>query len=555
MSGREHPGAWAEAITWGDMLLRSAARHGDAPAILTPTDRATYRELAEQAEHVARGLIGLGIRPGDRVAVLMPNSVLCAATMFGVSMAGATIVPINGRFRAVDVRGVLEDAEVSAVLLSDLADEYFDYAQLMLDAIPGLGDAEDPARVEVPALPFLRFVVLLGDRARPGTVGRATFDQAAAATDPAAVDARRAGSRIRDTAMILFTSGTTSRPSGCRLSHEAVVRDWTAVARVLGVTAEDRIWMPLPFFHMAGIGLTTTALSQGGAVITDLHFDAGRALEQLERDRATILYGTFPPVSLALIEHPRFAEADLSAVRASALVGTEPIMRRVQEALAPAVVFSTWGMTETAGVATITPLDDTEDGRLTSCGKALPGLEVAIADPETGELLGPDTPGEIVMRGPTLFDGYYGDPEKTARTFHPDGWMRSGDRGVMDADGRLRFIDRIKDMLRVGGENVASAEIEAWINQHPAVHMSQVVGVPDDRLDEVPAAFVELRPGATATEQDIIDHCKGKIASFKVPRHVRIVTEWPMSATKVQKFKLREQLVAELGRPEATEAA
>jgi fatty-acyl-CoA synthase len=502
--------------TLGDLLLGAAAARPEAPALITPTDHYTFAAVGARARVVAKALIGLDVAPGAPVGLLMANGFDCAAALFGIALSGATLVPINGRFRSVEIRGILEDAGVATVLTSDLVDDHVNYAALLGEAVA------DPA------------AIVLADR----------FDALAAGVSDAALDARRTAVRSRDTAMILFTSGTTSRPRGCRLSHEAVVRNWgSAVAHRLAVTAEDRVWMPTPFFHMAGIGVLTMAYAHGAAVLTDTHFDATRALDLIARERATVLYGTFPPISQAIVHHPDFAQADLSAVRASALVAPPEIMRATQAALAPAIVFSTFGMTETAGITNLTALDDPTELRMTTCGAPLPGIEVRVVDPETGAEQPAEVPGEITVRGPTLFDGYHGDPERTAEVVDGEGWLRTGDRGVVDADGHLRYLDRIKDMLRVGGENVGAAEIEAWLSTHPAVHLAQVVGLPDERLDEVPAAFVELRPGTTATEEELIAHCVGQIASFKVPRVVRIVTEWPMSATKIQKFRLREALL------------
>jgi acyl-CoA synthetase (AMP-forming)/AMP-acid ligase II len=343
--------------------------------------------------------------------------------------------------------------------------------------------------------------------------------------------------RVRDTALLLYTSGTTALPRGCVLTHEALVRAWRSVGEILAVDADDRVWAPCPLFHLGAIGPLVACVSAGAAFLSDTWYRPSEALALLERERATVLYPAYPPITQALLTAPGFADADLSASRAMLNVAPPDTLRSMQAALPHVTQVSLYGLTEAGGAVTYTRLDDDLAARTETCGRPLPGAEVRI---------GAD--GEIVIRSVSLFEGYWNDPEKTAATLQPDGWFHTGDRGELDAAGRLRFLGRLKDMLKVGGENVAPAEIESLLSTHPAVKLVQVVGVPDARLEEVPAAFVELRPGHAATEEELLRFCTGRIARFKIPRHVRFVTEWPLSATKIQKAPLRERLIAELQR-------
>jgi acyl-CoA synthetase (AMP-forming)/AMP-acid ligase II len=278
------------------------------------------------------------------------------------------------------------------------------------------------------------------------------------------------------------------------------------------------------------------------------HFDPRAGLDQIEGEGATWLFSVFPPITMGLIKDPSFGARDLARVRGLMTVGAPETLRVVHEAFPQAgLVPGHFGMTECGGAITATPWEMPFEERIRSTGPPLPGIEVRVADPETGEELEPDERGELQVRGFGLFEGYHKDPELTAASFAEGGWLRSGDIGSIDAHGNVTYIERHKDMLKVGGENVASAEIEEHLTTHPAIKLVQVVAAPDERLGEVPAAFVELAPGHELAADDVVEFCRGEIASFKVPRYVRFVTEWPMSATKIQKFRLREQIAAELG--------
>jgi fatty-acyl-CoA synthase len=316
----------------------------------------------------------------------------------------------------------------------------------------------------------------------------------------------------------------------------------------------DRQFNPLPLFHLATILPFNGCLAVGAAMIGMEHFEPGAALALMREERCTVAFPAFTLIWQAMLDHPDFAAADLSAIRLVNVNG-DPELTRPLAARAPATTqISPYGATEGGGVIALSHPGDTLERRIGSAGRPFEGIEARITDPETGEPLPPNTEGEITYRGWSLFYGYHDDPEATKAAFDADGYFHSGDLGQLDEQGRLTYAGRIKDTLKVGGENVGAAEIEGLLAKHPAVAVVQVVAAPDARYHEVPAAFVELRPGMAASEEELIEHCLGAIATFKVPRYVRVVTEWPMSGTKIQKFVLRELIAEELRAAGITQA-
>lgn len=304
---------------------------------------------------------------------------------------------------------------------------------------------------------------------------------------------------------------------------------------------------PLPMFHSAFTQPLTGTLHVGGTFVSMTHFDPGQALDQIEREGITVAFPAFPTITFQLLNHQRYTPDTLRSVRSMLNVGPPEELVAMQHLMPHTTQITAFGMSECGGsVAMCDPTDSLE--LRTSCsGRALPGLEIEIRDPDSGETLPPGEQGEIVARGRGVFAGYHNDPVKTAESYYEGGWFRTGDRGVLDNDGRVTFRGRLKDMLKVGGENVAAIEVEGFLATHPAVKLAQVVALPDKKYDEVPVAFVEFLPNQSATEAEIIEFCRGQIASFKVPRHVRFVDEWPMGATKILKYKLRERIAEEFG--------
>lgn len=530
----------------GDSVLRAADLHPDGDAVVLLEERLTWSELAARARELARGLIGMGVAPGDRVGLLMANSPECVACIFAITMCGAVLVPINTRYRAVELPHVITNADLVAILTSDRIDDYVDLPGLLREALPGLAEAPDPHALALAAAPSLRTVVVLGRRRSPGALSAGELEELAAGVSEDELDRRRRLVRLGSTGLVLYTSGTTSLPRGAILAHESLVRIWTEIGRIYRLTCADRVWMPCPLFHLAGVGPTMMCAGAGAAILTDAFFSPDRALALLERERASILYSAYPPITQGILAHPDFDATRLPDARAMLNVAPADTLRQMQAALPQVTQLSLYGLTEGGGPVANNTLDDDLDTRVTTCGQALPGVRIRVVDPETRRPLRSGEPGEIAVSGISVARGYLKDADTTAAQFDDEGWFYTGDQGVLDDQERVTFLGRLKEMLKVGGENVAPSEVEAVLAQHPAVKLVQVVGAPDPRLDEVVAAFVELRAGATASDAELIEFCRGRIASFKVPRHVRFVTEWPMSATKVQREPLRRRLLEEL---------
>jgi acyl-CoA synthetase (AMP-forming)/AMP-acid ligase II len=526
---------WVEVCTIGDLLVRAASLWPEKEWLVLAEERHTYASFLTRAENAARSLLGLGVAPGERVGILMPNCMDFLDVQYGCALLGVSAVPINARYKVRELRHILGDAELAAIVTSDLISEYVPLPALVAEAVepwPGT----------------LRHAVVLGSAEHEGFLDRAAFAAAAEGVPVDEVHRLRRAVCLRDEAMMMYTSGTTADPKGCVLTHEALVRTGMAAAERWQTVHDDRFWNALPMFHMSQVFPQLAHMHAGATIVTHTRFEPDVALETLERERITYAFTTFPVITQAIINHPRFEETDLSSVRLVNETGAAETIRGVQRKFAPAPVVTLFGMTETSGGITWGAPTDDEEARITTGGLPLRGTEVRVVDPETDEDLPPETPGEILVRGPGLFERYHNDPEKTAHAMR-GGWFHSGDRGKLDAEGRLTFLGRLKDMLKVGGENVAALEVEAYLGTHPAVKIAAVVGVPDERYDEVPAAYVELVPGEQLTEDELIEFCRGRIASFKVPRYVRFIgaSDWPMSASKIQKFRLREQLLEELG--------
>lgn len=536
---------WSEVCPLADLLVRSAARHPARKALVMPAFALTYAELRDAAVEIARGIIGLGIAPRSHIGILANNSRELVAAIFGAALANCVAVPLNARHKSSELGYIAENADLSLILTTAADTSFVDFRENLTGALPSLAAATSGEALSLPEAPRLRHIVLLEGQAPQGFTSREAFASAAAAIPVEQVDEARQRTRVRDTAVIIYTSGTTANPKGCMLTHEALTRGPVERAdRRFRSGEQDVTWGGGPLFHIGSFAPFLGSIGTGGTYLTDVAFDAGRALDLMERERVTAAWPWFPAILQPLIDHPDFRPKRLASLRKALLIGPQALVERVQ-AIFPKVEFmQACGMTETAGIFALCGPDETQLQRATSHGRAVPGVEVRIVDPESGAPMPHDTVGEILVRGYCVMSGYYRSPEKTAEALDADGWLHTGDLYAQNAEGSLTFNGRAKDMLKVGGENVAAIEVEAFLCRHQAVKIAEVVGRPDARLDEVPVAFVELRPGHSATPQELIDFCTGKIASYKVPRAVYIVSEadWPMSATKVDKRALRARL-------------
>ena len=541
--------AAAPVLTMGGMIRASAQAFGPREALVFPDRRITYAALDQAARRWAAAMIALGVQPGQHVGLFMPTCPQFIEAFYGIAMAGAVAVPINARYQSHELAYLARDADLVVLITAGKVAEGLDYRDRVRAALPSLA-AADPARgLSLDEAPMLHTIISLEPEGADGMLPVAEALALGDGTEAELIDRRIDDVDPEDIAMILYTSGTTANPKGALISHRAQVGNSRNLGKRYLCTAEDKVWSPLPIFHIAGILPMTMILDLGGVYMTVPHFEAGQALAMLGSEGATIAYPSFVTIMQDLINHETFKTTDLSKLRVmNSNFAVQPawIKDAVVAAMPHTIQVGTYGLTEAAGTVSTSRLDDSFDVRTGRCGFPLEDWEMRIVDPETGRDCGPDERGEIVLRGPHMLKGYYNAPEKTAEAIR-DGWFFTGDVGSVDAGGNVMFHGRTKDMLKVGGENVAAAEIEAMLQTHPAVKLAQVVGIPDDRYVEVAAAFVELADGSQASEAELIAHCKGKLAGFKIPRHVRMVSEWPMSTSKIQKFKLRGGLIEELG--------
>ena len=510
------PEGHADKQTIAAPLDAVAAVDPGRPAVALPDRSVTYGELADASLLAARRLRGLGVRAGGRVAVLRPEvDAPYLETLFGLARLGAISVPVNARYKASELTYLLADAGVSLLLVDGYYADLLDAADL-----PAGCRALDPGGAELAAA---------GD-----------------GVDPEEVRVAEAAFGAADPARIIYTSGTTAHPKGCLHDHGALLAQGGAVAERLGLSAADSFWTPLPMFHTAGWSTLLGALAAGATFAHCGIFAAERAVEQIAAARCTVLFPGFETVWMAVLDHPGFFPERFAAARLVINVGVPERMRLMQERLPAAAQVSNTGSTEACGWLAIGEAAESAAARTRSAGRPLAGMEVRIVDPESGADLAPGEAGEMIFRGPCRLREYWGDAEGTAAAIDAEGWFHSGDLVRQDAGGGLAFVSRIKDMLKVGGENVAAAEVEGYLLTHPAVRVAHVVAAPDGHYGEVPAAFVELEPGVAPGEAELIDFCVGRIATYKVPRYVRVVEEWPMSGTKVRKVELRERIAAEL---------
>jgi fatty-acyl-CoA synthase len=553
-AGHSPPRRWIEATTLGDLLDRRAAEGDEAGALAFPDRRVSYRELAGLADRWARGLRGLGVARGQHVGVLLGNSPDCLAVLFGAAKIGAVPVPVNNRLKGHELSHILAHGDLR--ILVTTAEEHGSpgYPDLLREVLPDLAGHTGP-ELTLDGFPLLRRILVLDGDTSPYFLTRSDLDAAAAGVTGAEVEHEQAAVCVRDTALILYSSGTTATPKGVMVSHEALTRMAGSLAHTrLRLTPDDRVWATLPFFHVGGIVFILASLVGGSSLCHVGFFQPDAALDHLERERCTVALASFETIWLAVLNRPDFDSRDLSPLRLVFALGIPETLKAMAKRVPHAVHVSCCGMTEAAGVIAFADPDDDLEKRLSTGGFPMPGMQVRTIDPETGADTPPGVPGELLYRGSHVFNGYYKDPELTAASFDADGWFHTGDLMVLDEDGRLSFVSRLKDMLKVGGENVAAAEVEGFLLGHPAVNMAQVVGAPDARYVEVPAAFVQLKPGKVATEPELIDFCRGRIASYRVPRYVRFVEEFPMSGTKVKKNVLRQVIADDLAARGITEA-
>ncbi len=518
--------------TIGDNLRATVEKHGGREALVVRHQgyRATYRRLWDETTRAARALLALGVAAGDRVGVWAPNRYEWVVAQYATARAGAILVNINPAYRGPELEYALRQSGVS-VLLYARGFRQASYAE-MLAAVR-------------PRCPDLKHAFLLDD----DWAALLAKGDAVAEADLAR---REAGLQFDDPINIQYTSGTTGAPKGVTLTHHNVLNNGYFVGRGLGLGPGDRLCIPVPFYHCFGMVMGNLACTSLGAcmVIPAECFQAAAVLEAVQAERCTALYGV-PTMFRALLEDPAFGRTDVSSLRTGIMAGAPcpvELMKEVVSRLHMPEVAIAYGMTETSPVSTLTARDDPLPRRVGSVGRVMPHVEICVLEPLTGAVLPRGTPGEFCTRGYSVMRGYWRDPEATRAAVDAAGWMRTGDLATMDAEGYVNIVGRLKDTIIRGGENIAPREVEAALHAHPAVSEAQVVGVPSRKYGEEVMAWVRLRPGAAAGEEELVAHCRQRLAAFKVPRHWRFVEAFPMTVTgKVQKYRLREMAVELLG--------
>ena len=542
----------ASAVTrFGDLTDAAAARWGDREALVFRQRRYSFRQIAAEVDRVARGLIRAGVRPGEKVAIWLVNCPEWIFTMFALAKIGAVHVPINTRFRTVDLAQVLERSNTSTLITHD-ASGPVDYLAMVreLAELDGAGDAR---RVRGRRLPDLERVIVVSDREHSGAWSWPELLEAARSVDAAAVTVRAAAVRPTDTVFIMYTSGTTGFPKGVMRDHSLLAHLADRYRR-LQSSERDVFVNYLPLFHIFGYvdGPLGSMLAGYRQILTDT-FDPDEALDLIEREGATHIDGFDTHLKL-LVDAQESRPRNLSTLRtgviAAGAASATPIVYRARKVLAPLRHLTAYGMTEVGATISLSFLDSTEEQACEASGAPCEGFEVRVIDPDTGRDQPRGTPGAVVVRTRYLMQGYYRDPESTARAVDADGWFHTGDAGILRPDGHLRFVGRYKDMIKVGGENVDPTEVESYLNGYPGVSQAAVVSYPDARLGEMVVAFIQVTSGARVAPEGVIAFCRGRIASFKIPRHVFVVDELPMTSSgKVQKARLRDTARERLGSP------
>jgi fatty-acyl-CoA synthase len=513
-----------------DVLQEQASWQPQAEALVISGRRLNYLELKLEVDRYAQSLTTLGVRHGDHIAVLMGNSLEWVIFFYAAASLGAITVPVNTRFKTEELKYCLEQSDVKLLFM---VDEFLkiDFVEMLHQICPDLTTQR--------ALPHLKTVVVLGENVPPGAINLKSFTSALGSlpTSPPKVNPD-------DVLLIQFTSGSTAYPKGVMLTHDNMLRNAAYVSVRFDFKPTDRYYSARPFYHVAGTTLSLlSALTVGGCLVSSSHYDALESLKVMSTEKCTLTSGNDTMFLMAL-NHPDFSQYPL-CLRGGWVSCSAEVSRKLIKNMGMKGLTQAYGLSEASPNVSMSWHNDDEQIRIDGWGHILDDLEVKIIDPETGANRPTGESGEIVVRGWSLMKGYYKMPEQTHKAIDAQGWLHTGDLGVMDEHNRLRFQQRLKDVFRVGGENVAPAEVEELLHQHEAILQAQVVGVPDPRLGEVAAAYVVLREGYQIETSTLIDWCKTRIANFRVPRYIKIITSFEhigmTGSVKIQKNKVRAQ--------------
>ncbi len=544
--------------TVGALFDRTTERWPENTALVVRHQnlRWTYRELQDQVDALAAGLLALGLAPGDRLGIWSPNNAEWVVTQFATAKAGIVLVNINPAYRVPEVRYALDKTGCKA-LLTAASFKTSDYIAMLRELAPEIEHCPAGA-LRAAQLPELRIVVRLDKERSPGMLNYADLPGRSGVKHRERVAELAGTLQFDDPINIQFTSGTTGAPKAATLTHHNIVNNAYFVGETMALGERDLLCIPVPMYHCFGMVLGTLACVARGAamVLTSEGFDPLAVLESVQAERCTALHGV-PTMFIAELDHPDFHDFDLSSLRTGIIAGAPcpvELMKRLIGEMHLDQITIAYGMTETGPVSFQTSVDDPVKRRVTTVGRVLPHTEVKIVD-EQGRVVPPNTPGELLTRGYCVMPGYWEDPERTAKAIDRAGWISSGDIATLDEQGYCNIVGRLKDMLIRGGENIFPREIEEFLYTHPAIEEVQVFGVPDPKYGEEVCAWIKLHEGKRLSAEEVRTFCEGHIAHFKIPRYVKFVEDFPMTVTgKIQKYVMRERMAAELGVAEARTA-
>ncbi|HEV8485220.1 MAG TPA: AMP-binding protein [Blastocatellia bacterium] len=528
----------------GELLTLLARDWPENEALIYPDRglRYDFAELEWLTRQIAKGLLSQGVSRNDRVALWAPNIPEWVVLQFALAKIGAVLVTVNTNLRASEIEYLLRQSETST-LITVRGFREVDYVETLYEIVPELRGSEEGVLRSV-KLPHLRNVIYIGDEHPAGMIRYDSLLARSGQTSDEQLDAHAEMQSLDDVINMQYTSGTTGFPKGVMLTHRNIVNNAYWLGEGIALTPRDRVCVPVPFFHCFGCVIGVLGAYTHAAALVPLEwFEPLRVLQYIEGERCTAVYGV-PTMFIAELEQLDFHSFNLSSLRTGIMAGSlcpEALMRRVMERMNLTQLTIAYGLTEASPGITLTPRDDSVELRTQTVGKVLPEMEVKVVDPATGDECAAGHPGELCCRGYNVMKGYYRDPGATAAAIDGDGWLHTGDQAAMDQAGYVRITGRIKELIIRGGENIAPKEIEDLLRQYEKIADVYVYGIPDEKYGEEVAAAVRLKPGETATVEEIRQFCDGRIAKFKVPRQFRFVESFPMTASgKVQKFKLRE---------------
>jgi len=532
-------------VTIGQLLEQTARVSGDKEAVVYHDLglRYTYREFEKLCREVARGFMSLGIEQGDHMAIWATNKPEWLISQFSTAKMGGVLVTVNTNYRRSELEYLLQQSDATTIILME---EYrgHSFIETLYEVVPELRESK-PGQLQSKRLPKLKNVIVLGENRYPGTYSWDDVLKGKADVTEEMLDERMSNQSPSDVINMQYTSGTTGFPKGVMLTHSNLVNNGVNIAACMKLTNEDRLCIPVPFFHCFGCVLGTMACVSVGATMVPLEeFNPSDVLRTVAAEKCTALHGV-PTMFIAELNLDDFDSYDVSTLRTGIMAGSNcpiEVMKNVVEKLGMSEITITYGQTESSPGITMTRTDDPIELRVSSVGRALPNVEVKIVDPITGEEVPSGEQGELCTRGYHVMKGYYKNPEATQEAIDHEGWLHTGDLAVMDENGYCKITGRLKDMIIRGGENVYPREVEEFLYQHPAILDVQVVGVPDKKYGEAVMAWIILKEGETLTEEEVKEYCKGQISHFKIPRYVQFTKQYPMTASgKIQKFKLKEQ--------------